>query len=588
MKKPDVILVAGLELTKQKIVLHQYGQSILKQILEKRYAVEQVNFDRMVSLGEFRYEGDYDDDLERMADLLAARGAGIIGFYTICNNFINVAALVQRVHQKAPEAKLFFGGPHATMTWEHCLKAFPFLSAVCMGESEHSILPLVDALTGGGDLAAVPGIGYRGADGSLVRNAPCALIPQEALSDYVVYDRDYMPDPEHGTMFIEGGRGCPFHCSFCSTSRFWLRHFRVKPVDDLIREMDNHHEKLGFKRFSVEHDMFTANKKHLHRFCNILIDRGAPYRWACSSRIDVLDEESIRLMAASGCDEVFLGIETGSPRMQKRIDKHLNLEDSIPKIILMQQLGINVKCSFIYGLVDETEEDFLMTLDMLKKLYLAGVRFLQLHRFFPLPSTPDGEAIRDGIYFDEYDIDLSIISRKALTPQNRALILEYPDLFLHLYSFKNDVRRKYRWADSLAAFTSDLSVYFPHTCAVLLDKLDYQTLYLRYEEMFRRLSLAFSTDGDQAMHALVHPMLRRIVETEDYPPLTEMHRYETDVMDYVENRETEMRIVSYNMDVLRAKEKREYDMKSFRAVLALNKADNTVRTIAVPAWVSFD
>ena len=145
MKKPDVILVAGLELTEQKIVLHQYGQSILKQILEKRYAVEQVNFDRMVSLGEFRYEGDYDGDLDRMADLLAARGSGIIGFYTICNNFINVAALALRVHEKAPGAKLFFGGPHATMTWEHCLTAFPFLSAVCMGESEHSILPLVDA-----------------------------------------------------------------------------------------------------------------------------------------------------------------------------------------------------------------------------------------------------------------------------------------------------------------------------------------------------------------------------------------------------------------------------------------------------------
>lgn len=586
--RPDVILVAGLELTEQKIVLHQYGQSILKQILQKRYAVEQINFDRMVSLGEFRYEGDYDGDLERMADYLAARGGKIIGFYTICNNFINVADLVRRVHRKAPEAKIIFGGPHATMTWEHCLAAFPFLSAVCMGESEHSIMPLVDALIEGGDLAAVPGIGFCGADGSLVRTQPCALIPQEALSDYVVYDPDYMANAESGTMFVEGGRGCPFHCSFCSTSRFWLRRFRVKPVDNLIQEMDNHYNRLGFKRFSVEHDMFTANKKHLHRFCNILIERGTPYRWACSSRIDVLDEESIRLMAASGCDEVFLGIETGSPRMQKRIDKHLNLDDSIPKIILMQQLGINVKCSFIYGLVDETEEDFLMTLDMLRRLYLAGVHFLQLHRFFPLPSTPDGEAIRDEIFFDEYDIDLTIISRKALTPQNRALILEFPDLFLHLYSFNNEVRRKYRWADSLVVFTSNLSVYYPHTCEVLLDKMGFQALYMRYEEMFKQLSLCFSTDGAMAMHELVHPMLRRIVQTEDYPPLTEMYRYESDVMDYVENRETEMRIVCYNMDVLQAKEKREYEMKPFRAALMLNKADNTVRTIAVPAWINFD
>lgn len=586
--KPDVVFVAGMELTHQDVVLHQYGQSILKQILEKRYAVVQVNFDRMVSLGQFDYLGDYDADIDRMAEYLAALDGKIIGFYTICNNFINVANLLLCVHEKAPDAKIILGGPHATMTWEHCLTAFPFVSAVCMGESENSITPLVEALLGDGSLENVPGIGYRNADGALVRNQPCALIPQEELIKYVVFDPDYMANPERGTMFVEGGRGCPFHCSFCSTSRFWLRHFRVKPVDDLIAEMDRHSAQLGFKRFSVEHDMFTANKKHLHRFCNILIERGTPYRWACSSRIDVLDEQSIRLMAASGCDEVFLGIETGSPRMQDRIDKHLNLEDSIPKIILMQQLGINVKASFIYGLVDETEEDFLMTLDMLQRLFLAGVHFLQLHRFFPLPGTPDGETIRNEIYFDEYDVDLTIISRKALTPRSRALIRDYPDLFLHLYTFKSEVRRKYRWADSLVVFTSNLSIYYSHTCEILLEQIGYQALYMRYEDWFKRLSLEFSTEGALAMQKLVNPMIRHIVEQEGIAPLTEMWRYETDVMDYVENRETQNRIASYGMDILRAKDRREYVMKPFRCMLALDPKNNTVRTIAIPEWIRFD
>ena len=584
--RPDVVLVAGVELVTREIVLHQYGQSILKQILDERYDVRLINFDRMVSRGQFHYVGDYDTDLDRVADYLAAMDGRIIGFYTICNNFVNVADLAKRVHKKAPGAKLFFGGPHATMTWEHCLEAFPFLSAVCMGESEYSITPLVEALLSGGSLENVPGIGYRGPDGACHKTAPCALIPQDELTRYVVYDPEYLAVEERSTMFVEGGRGCPFRCSFCSTSRFWLRHFRVKPVQSLIGEMDNHCQRMGFKRFAVEHDMFTANRKHLTEFCNTLIARGSPYRWACSSRIDVLDETSIRLMAASGCDEVFLGIETGSPRMQKRIDKHLNLEDSIPKIILMQQLGINVKASFIYGLVDETEEDFLLTLDMLRRLYLAGVRYLQLHRFFPLPGTPDGEAIRDRIFFDEYGVDMTIISRETLTPENREMILKYPDLFLHLYTFDSEVRSKYRWADTLVVFTSSLSVFYPHTCEVILEEMGYQELYLRYEDMFKNLSLSFSDEGK--MQTLVEPMLRQVVEAENRPALTEMWRYETDVMNYVVNKETETKLVTYGMDVLRAKEKHEYVMKPFRAMLALDPESHTVRTIAVPEWIRFD
>jgi len=167
-------------------------------------------------------------------------------------------------------------------------------------------------LLGDGNLRNVPGIARREEDGTPLLNPPCRLVPKEELHRYTVYEMDQALGPGQTTMNLEGGRGCPFHCSFCSTSRFWNRHFRMKPAEDLIREMDTFHERSGIRRFSIEHDMFTANRKYVETFCRLLTDRGTPYRWACSSRIDVLDEDLIQLMARAGCEEVFLGIETGN------------------------------------------------------------------------------------------------------------------------------------------------------------------------------------------------------------------------------------------------------------------------------------
>ncbi len=584
----DILLVSGLELSDQGAVMPQVGQMILEKILAPHHAVKRVDFDAMASRGEFSYTRSYDDNIARMAAYLVETGSPVMGFYTICNNFLTVLSLSEEVHRLAPEVRIFFGGPHATETWKSCIESLEYLTAVCMGESEYSILPLTEALLRGENPEQVPGVAWRDGEGRARCNPACPLVPQEELHRYAVYEMDRTFDPETATMFIEGGRGCPFHCSFCSTSLFWHRRFRVKPVKDLILEMDELHRRSGFRHFSIEHDMFTANRKHLTEFCRILTERGSPYGWGCSSRIDVLDEEIIRMMAKAGCETVFLGIETGSPRMQKLIEKNLKLEEAIPKVILMQQLGIMVKASFIYGLVDEREEDFLQTLEMLQKLYLSGVKDTQLHRFFLLPATPDAEKVRGRVYFDENDIDISIAPRRAMTEKNREKILRYPELFLQYYTFESEVRRRYRWADALTVFTSNLAIHFPHTCDMLLERLGYLGLYRKYEETFRQLNMIFSLEGPLPMRNAVPGMLEEIVEAEGAPELAEMYRYEKALRDYIVNGETEMRTVECGMDIPAALERKEYRMEPYRAALALDPKEKKVRIITMPSWLEVD
>ena len=121
---------------------------------------------------------------------------------------------------------------------------------------------------------------------------------------------------------IEGGRGCPFSCVFCSTKTFWKSNFRLKENMILIREIGELKNKYDIRRFNIVHDLFTANKSKIIEFCDLVIENQLDIVWGCSARIDTIDEDIAMRLKWSGCDQIYFGIETGSMRMQKLINKN--------------------------------------------------------------------------------------------------------------------------------------------------------------------------------------------------------------------------------------------------------------------------
>lgn len=185
----DLLFVSGLDFREADGVgpTPQIGQAILQKILSPRYEVKLVSFDHLAASGELPHRADYNEMLNAMVDYLISFHPKVIGFYTICNSFITVLELSERIHRLAPEIRIFFGGPHATLTAAECLKSFQFLELVCLGESEKSILPLMKAMLEGAPLEDVPGIAYR-RDGE-IRFNPCAeLVSNEELHQYTVLD----------------------------------------------------------------------------------------------------------------------------------------------------------------------------------------------------------------------------------------------------------------------------------------------------------------------------------------------------------------------------------------------------------------
>lgn len=512
------------------------GQFILRDILKEVHEVSCINFDYLNKIGEITYKEEFSRNIEIMGNYILNMRPDIVGFYTICNAFIVAVKIAEYIKARNSDICIFFGGPQATVTYEECLEEFTFLEAVCLGESENTIVPFVDALLNKRELDNVNGIAFK-KENRVVVNACNQMINQEELERYIVYDYSPFVIDSDSFLSIEGGRGCPFACTFCTTSTFWGRIYRIKPVDVIIAEMQKDYELFGVHKFGIQHDMFTANRKFIMDFCEKLIENGKSFEWTCSSRIDVLDFELIDSMKKSNCVGIYMGIETGSPRMQKIINKNLELSKSVEIIKYIKNTSkIEMTVSFIYCYPDEEIDDFRQTISLIEKLLLLEIRDVQLHRFIPLPSTLETKKVRDRLYFDKSVVEATL--NNINFSEIGSLILKYPNMFSQYYTFDSDVKTRYKRFDYLIEVITAMSDFYFTSFRYLIVRDGLEELYFRIypilDELYDELQARNVTEKVEneeynilvRIDKILSPFLKKEMSREKDYLVEEIYKYE--------------------------------------------------------------
>jgi len=487
----DILLVSSIDvLWPEPDKVPFMGLFVLRDILKDHYEVEYVDFKLIEEVVKALTQLNCDEAMRYLASYLVAKRPKVIGFYTVCNTFVFTVQVAAHIRELDPTIKIVFGGPHATLTAMSCLEHLDFLDAVYLGEAEHSIIPLMDALIAGGDLSKVAGAAYR-SGGEIHINAQAELLTDEELIDSTVYDyTPFSSEAIEKNAYLEGGRGCPFGCTFCSTNSFWGRKYRLKPIEALIDEMDRIHEIYGTNDFSILHDHFTTDKRRIKEFCRLLIANDRGYFWSCSGRADSFDDELLDLLKEANCKSIYLGIETGSGRMQRVINKNLDIENSLTTIRKIYDRGIDATVSFIYGFPDETETDFFETIKMIEEVYRIGFRYVQLHPYILTPQTEETDKVKDVFYFDrDATLEHTIYNKNLFSDQSVELIEHYPDLFEQYYTFDTPVRAAYPQMSTLLHLLVYLTPYCKNSIAHLLEVQGMIELYRRHEGLLEGLRL---------------------------------------------------------------------------------------------------
>lgn len=365
-----------------------------------------------------------------LAEQIVRANADVYGFSSICSTFplsLRIAAEVKRLR---PYSTILFGGPQASVVDVATLEAFPCVDLILRGEVERTLPLLLDRLQTDHEFGGVPGLTYR--DGLIVRRNPSAPVIED-LDDLITpayHLSSYLKGAQSAS--IELGRGCPFSCTFCSTNDFFRRRFRLRSPERVLEDMRMIAERYAIRHFDLVHDMFTVDRKRVVAFCEAMLASGTGFTWDCSARTDCVDEELLTLMAHSGCTGVFFGIETGSRRMQRIIDKDLDPDRAEEMLDIAERLGMKTTASLIMGFPEEHWGDVRDTLRIFMHAARCDRSLPQVNLLAPLAGTPVIEAHRHELELDDLCSDMS---HQGLT-QNEAdldLIRKHPGIFPNFY-----------------------------------------------------------------------------------------------------------------------------------------------------------
>ncbi len=487
----------------------------------------------------------FNNFVDEACEKILQRKPAIVSFYCRCDVFLSDIMIAKKLKETAPEVIIVFGGPQADISSYDTLSELDFVDFCCSGEGETTIHPLFYALLNKGDYSDIPGLTYRKPDGSIAENPRPKLIQNlddTPLLDYSLIPEEYINNDLKNRIApsIDVGRGCPFNCAYCSTSMFWERNFRIKSSHRIIEEMMDLHNKYGFTQFNFEHDLFTASKKRIMEFCNALKELDKDFIWSCSSRVDTIDEESIVTMAENGLKAIYLGIETGSQRIQKLSNKNLNVEN-VPKIVkLLVDNKINVTASFMYGFPEETEEDLEMTLQLVYKLYKLGVRTFSYH----LCTIHKGTKYYND-YIDKLTPTTSYSDQVTSygIEENAKFIENHRVLFPFFYEYASPLRDKF----------GDLKLFAGHSLII------YDLFSVLFPEKFKDMKFTEIITHLQGMFALEESLPdsyemarlygKRFIKDSDFDKLSDIISFYKDFNSFKDDRNATADIKAYGVDV---------------------------------------
>ena len=391
----------------------------------------------------------FDLFVRQTAQHILSRNPRIVSFYCRCDQYLAMIRIAQHLKEQNPSVWIIFGGPQADAAAQATLREIPWVDLCCCGEGERTIWPLISALLYDKDYTGIAGLTYRDAAGQVCQNPLPPLL--EHLDDSPRIDYSLVPhemmcshaSDSPSVARIDVGRGCPFHCTYCSTSIFWQRSYRMKSNSRILSEIRELHDVYGFQAFSFMHDLFTANKKRVLDLCEKLRVSGMDVRFTCSSRADTLDEETICAMRQAGWRHVYIGIESGSERMQKMIRKNLDLSQVYHCLEMLSQYGIHVTASFIFGFPEETAQDVSRTMAFAFRIaHLSPLIEQQFHLCAVFYGTEMYTQYQSFLTFAP--VQSNAVGDFGV-PKNLDFIMSHRAIFPHYYEYRSELRNRLKY-----------------------------------------------------------------------------------------------------------------------------------------------
>ncbi|MDY6790618.1 MAG: radical SAM protein [Thermodesulfobacteriota bacterium] len=310
---------------------------------------------------------------EKISRILSEKKPDIIGFSILHANRWGGIEIARIARQIDPGVKIVFGGIGATFLWKHFLTHFEEIDYVVIGEGEYSFLKLVNCLKNNDPkgIETITGIAFK-KNGEMLKTEPSKPIN----------NLDELPVPAKYFTFnhLSLTRGCPGKCTFCGSPRFWGTKVRFHSTEYFVEQLEALYQK-GITFFYFSDDTFTISKNRVIQICKKILQKKLKIAWVAISRVNYVNDDIIYWMKKAGCIQISYGVESGSEKMRKFLNKNISTDQIKTAFSITLKYGILARAYFIYGCPKESSESIQQTIELIREIKPLATIFYILDLF---------------------------------------------------------------------------------------------------------------------------------------------------------------------------------------------------------------
>lgn len=322
-------------------------------------------------------------------------------------NHISIINILKKIKEINTNIKIFtFENTQAVTAYSLKNIANEFIfdnnDFVLIGEPEDKIIEIYKNLDSPENLQKIKGLIGKKFNNNVreiindYENLPIPDWRQIPLKNY--WNLKYAHGPFHSKKYLSilTSRGCPYPCKFCVVPETNDRKWRFKSPKKVVDELEFYNKNLNISEFHLEDLNPTVNEDRIVSICSEIIERNLNISWkiVAGTKVEsIKKEQTVDLMAKSGCKYISISPESGSSSLMKKMAKPFDINHAIKIVNRMNQNKIYSQACFVLGYPGENDEDLKLTKKMIFNLARNGVDEIAIFIITPIP----GSAIYDQI-----------------------------------------------------------------------------------------------------------------------------------------------------------------------------------------------
>jgi anaerobic magnesium-protoporphyrin IX monomethyl ester cyclase len=250
------------------------------------------------------------------------------------------------------------------------------------------------------------------ASGSVPRRTPAVdldSLPMPAwdLLDAAPYREAWKSAHGYFSLNLVSSRGCPYRCNWCAKP-IWGDHYRCRSAGLVAEELREVKDRFAPDHIWFADDIFALSQQWTNQFANAVQALDAKIPFKMQSRCDLMTRETVADLARAGCEEVWMGVESGAQEILDAMDKGTRIWQVFEARENLRRHGIRA-CFFLqFGYPGETWKEVVKTVELVRETQPDDIG---VSVSYPLPGTPFHRMVSSQLgakenWSDSDDLDM--------------------------------------------------------------------------------------------------------------------------------------------------------------------------------------